>query len=659
MPRRIIPLVLVLVLFCGGRVAAQQQGVLDIIPADAAAAIALRNLDDLKTKGDKLVADLNKRMDNQKGRPPIPRISELVAEAYKWLGIQGGVDYQGSVALILLPPGPNSGSATQRFIPDHLLVLALPFKDRDKLAANFGFKPGQLKPGRLLQRKGYQGFAQFFSVRGNHLFLGCVGDTVERVVKARPLRGAMAAKKVKVLEQADVLFHFNPQKASFVFGDWKRIAEEMATAPAFLQELGPREKQMARQLAKGLAEVRFLDATIRIDKGLGLSFLAVFPNKGADAAHQLLADLSAGPRSPGLAGLPEGNVVAAYAAGGDSVRTAVMVRLLFHFLLRGPVETRPLVSAANRPLYVAVMTEVWRRVRATRAALYQTKDENKLGLFSLVAILDTDDAARFLADMHLLVRIAEEPAPDKGPIKQVDIAKLVEQLGSARFRARESAMLKLRLLGEPALPYLEKGKKAKDLERSRRSERLWTEISTAAAERRKELLTKDFPRHLHPTVTFAAKPETRAGERVEILRLKLAEAEVPAAKQLRGLLGPEWQRVRLAIHGKQLVVFLGSEVALLDATLANLKDGKPGLAAAKSLAGFARHIGSARNIEFHVSAQRAMALTAGPAEAVKLLARPAAPLTSFGLSVGADDVQLDVLLPLEELALVLRRGWLW
>jgi hypothetical protein len=656
-------LTLALLLACAGPVAAQTQGVLDIIPAEASAAIAVRNLDDLKTKGDELVIELNKRIDHDKGPPPLPRLSELFAEVHRGLGITDGVDYQGSAALILVPKEQARGPARNRWFPDNRLILVLPFKDRDKLAANFGFKPGQLKPGRLMKRKQVQeAFPAYFYARGNHLFLGEDPKAVEYAAKAKPLRQAMPAKQAKVLEQADALGHFNLRAiAKELDFDPKRNADKTSVEKIFgdywMKGLEPRDKQVARQLVKAIDEVRFLDLALRVDKGLALSFLAVFPEKGAKEAHQLLADLGAGPKSPGLVGLPEGSVVAAVAAGGDNRRTAIAARVLFPMLLRGTIGSRPLVSTATRPLYVAAMTEVWRRVRTSRAALYQTKDESKHGLFSLVGILESDDADRFLADMHLWVRIAEEPVADKGPVKQVDIAKLVEELGSPRYRVRESAMLKLRLLGEPALPHLAKGKEAKDLELSRRAERLWTEISAAAAERRKELLTKEFPRHLHPTVTFAAKPETRTGQRVEILRLKLAEGEATAAKNLRNLLGPQWQRIRLAACGKQLVVFLGSEVELLDETLANLKAGKPGLAAAKSPAGFARQPGSARNIEFHVSGQRLAALMAEPEEAAKLLPRPAAPLTSFGLAIGADDVQLDILLPLDELALALRQGW--
>ena len=52
---------------------------------------------------------------------------------------------------------------------------------------------------------------------------------------------------------------------------------------------------------------------------------------------------------------------------------------------------------------------------------------------------------------------------------------------------------------------------------------------------------------------------------------------------MQQLLGPEWDKVRLVLAGNQIVVLLGSEVELFDAALTNVKDGKPGLAASKSL----------------------------------------------------------------------------
>src|SRR5207244_4532992 len=92
----------------------------------------------------------------------------------------------------------------------------------------------------------------------------------------------------------------------------------------------------------------------------------------------------------------------------------------------------------------------------------------------------------------------------------VDIAKLARDLSNGKYLLRQSATLRLRLIGEPALAYLDKAVTEGDLETTRRSQQLYKHISEVAALRRKELLAKDLPRSVRPTFGFIAKAETRA-----------------------------------------------------------------------------------------------------------------------------------------------------
>src|SRR5207253_11393131 len=137
-------------------------------------------------------------------------------------------------------------------------------------------------------------------------------------------------------------------------------------------------------------------------------------------------------------------------------------------------------------------------------------DESKLGLFSMVAILDVLDAPQFIADMRVLSKMAEgklDPST-KNTEETIDVPKLASDLGSDVYRVREAATTRLRLLGEPALPYLEKVLESADLETSRRAKRLKQQIGAVAAERRKELLVKDPSKMIHPQLAFVPQAET-------------------------------------------------------------------------------------------------------------------------------------------------------
>jgi hypothetical protein len=635
-------------LLAAAAVAPAQQGPLDVIPADAAAALAVRNLDDLKTRGDKL-------LDAAKLNMPL-RLSQLIPMGLNALGINAGVDYAGSFALIAAAPEKGQQQPWKNN-PDKLLVLAVPFDDLGKMAGNFGLKPDQLGPGKVARRANGPPqvpiLTEFFAVRGKHFLMGSDEKAVARVAGAKALRGELSGSQRKGLEEADVLLHFNPK----AFAEpWQEMIKELErTLP---KGLAGDEAKTARDLLAALTDVRRAYATLQLGAGVGVHLGAVFPEKGNEPARKLLAALGTGAAPASLRGLPEGPVLAAQAGSGDGERSAAVARVAFEFLLRDFLETRHILPAANRPVYAGVLEEVWQRLKGHRVAVYQTADEQELGLFSVAAILDTEDAGKFLADMRLLARIADESdaEPDKAKRPAVDPDKLIRALGDARYRVRESATLKLRLLGEPALPHLKTAMASKDAEVSRRAGQLWTQIGRAAAERRKELLQKDLPRHLRPRLTFVPKAETLAGQRVDVVRIRLADQDVPAAAQLRGLLGPEWDRMRLAVRGKQVVVLLGSDVGLLKKTLENLEQDRPGLAGAKSLADFNRQAGPGRKSEFHVSAERIIALMTPPA-ADAPPARPGGGLTSFALDVQADSLRLDVWLPVEELRVLVKQGW--
>jgi hypothetical protein len=348
-----------------------------------------------------------------------------------------------------------------------------------------------------------------------------------------------------------------------------------------------------------------------------------------------------------LKGLPVGRDVAAQAYAGDSDKNALFARAFFNFLLKNFLESKQITSATDRPTFVGVFSEVWQRLQGSRVGVYLTRDESKLGLFSLVAILDTQDAEKFLADMRTLAKIADGTLDlsKKATAPEIDIAQLVKDLSAVKYQTRASATTRLRLVGEPALAHLERAvAKPPDLETSRRAELLIREISAVAAERRKELLAKDLPRYVRPTFAFVAKAETRAGLPVDIVHIKLVDKDLPAVRQMVPLFGPDWDKLRLAVHGKQVVVLLGSEVELFEAALVNLKEGKAGLAGSKLAEGFTKTPAPKSTATFHVSMECLIGL-------VHAQSRRLEPqrLTSFALAVEDAGLQLDLYVPIADI----------
>ena len=179
----------------------------------------------------------------------------------------------------------------------------------------------------------------------------------------------------------------------------------------------------------------------------------------------------------------------------------------------------------------------------------------------------------------------------------------------------------------------------------------------AAEARRKELLSNDLTRNLRPTFAFQSQAESRSDIHIDLLHVKLDDKDVAATMQFQQLFGPDWQKIRLAAVGKQVIVLLGSDVSLLDAAAINLRDKHAGLADSKVLSAFARHADAARKAEFHISLRTLLALSKAEDLKNPKAFGPDSPMTSLALTV-TERLRLDIWLPPAEIQEVLN-WWGW
>lgn len=621
----------------------QAQTVLELIPADATAGIAIRNLDDLSKRGDQFVAEA--------GMQNLFRPSQLWVMALQFLGINGGIDGKNSAAAVLAPPEKGQDGINLPNV-DRQLVLILPFTDLDLLAGNFGFEKGQLKPGKMQAGKGIN-FGEFFYARGKHLYIGRTEGAINRVLDSKAQRKELSDAQRDAVNGSDLVIHVNPRSMG---KEWDGFMDRLRSGFGKLDDAA--EQQATDQFLDALMDVRYGLGTLRVDRGLGVSLIAVLGNE-RKGGKEFLKSLGAGPAAANLKGLPDGNVLAVQASQGDGRKTGVIAKVLFDWVLKTLVQDRRILAAVDQPVVVGVFTEVWTRLRGSRLALYKNAAESEQGLMSGVAILDTDDAGKFLADLRILAKIADGKGLELNPREKgkesIDVEQLLRDLGDRQFHVRESATLKLRLLGEPALPRLDKARRSAELEVARRADRLYRQIAETAAVRRKELLSADVLRSIRPTFAYVAEAEKRHGHAVDVVRIQLAERDVPRAKPfMQQLLGPEWHNLRLVPRGKQVVAFFGSDLELLNHTLKNLAGDKPGLAAGGALKAFHRHAQSSRSVELHLAMSSLLALI-DPSGA-----RPPgrAVVSSVGLSIGADYLRLDVWVPSLEFGVIARRNGL-
>jgi hypothetical protein len=347
-------------------------------------------------------------------------------------------------------------------------------------------------------------------------------------------------------------------------------------------------------------------------------------------------------------------VVAAVAARGDGTQNSTIARVFLRPLVEDLLVPQRILGASDRPALVSIFNEVWQRLRGSRVALYKTADASEVGLFSLVGILDTEDAPKFVKELKQLARLGSAEGLDfkteEGKkATEAELEQLIEDLGHRRFQVREAAEAKLALAGEQVLPYLNRAIKSGDLETRTRAGRLKDKIVQAAEQSRKDLLSGDVIRSIKPSFVFLDKKEKMEGLDVQVIGVKLSRQDAAAVPQLKALLGPDWNRVRLAVHGKQVVVLVGTDVGLFQKAIRNLKEDRPGLVASKLLAGQAKQTDARRKMEVHGSAQLFYAL-ATAADLGKPAKVPAATsLTSLTLTTEADRLQIDFWIPVAEI----------
>lgn len=603
---------------------AEQAGALDLVPADAVAAIAVRNMAELVKRGDTLVKD---------GELDLPPGAGL-AEGYNWLvdylEVRRGLDDRGSAALMLLKPLPSLND----------VVMIVPVADFDEMAANFKLTREDLIEGKAVDRGSQKEFKpRYIMRRGQHLALSGSTASLEAVAKGATLAATLAAEDRKSLAQDDILLYFNPRRMDDVWREAMRIRkEDLARFPAG-------ELPTLRRFADAIDDLQYVVGGLRLEGGAGATALLEF--KG-EKSREILTPLVSGKSPTSLAGLPAGRVLAAHATSGGGEAAADLARdLALFWLMTAQFNAQPLVSTAQRSGLAGVLGEMWQRLEGSRSALYENDNPERDGHFSLVAVLDTADAERFVADMTGLapfVNAAMLPPEDNGAIDAKMIDGLVAQLGDENFQVRDLASTKLALVGVAALPALEKAAGSSDAEVKFRARALREQILGFKA----NLLEKDLLSQIRPNFAYFPKQETRSGRPVDIVQLRLPDDDAEYAPQLRRLLGPEWSKLRLATVGKRVIVLAGSNTALLDAAIAQVKSGEKGLESEASLAAFRARAPTGQSAELHVSQGRWLELLRPAADQPPAAGQPPS-VTSLGVTIGPQRVRFQLFMPLQEI----------
>jgi hypothetical protein len=613
---------------------------LDLIPEEAAAGFGARSLADLRTKGDRLFA---------KVKGDAPRPSMILDMLFGQLNLPWKVDEK-KPAAIVIAAGTLGGFAAEAD-PDKNVTIGAVLAPRDlaEVARAYKVTVEDLKKGGVHKVPGKNAgpFPVDFGTdqagfRAGYVYLTSKEKATAALMKARTLRQALPAARQRRLDAADLLMYYGP--ALFQM-EQKRLAREVEKPGK-----ASVEDEAERRLQRFFLEVRNVLAAARLDDGLGVDLSVGFDPKGPQSPAVLKAIADTG-RSTNLAGLPDSErLVGAFAAVGLGAQDPPPPLRVLAGDLWSVLKKASGLPNADATLVRRLFGDLYGRVRLARLALYQCSEPHRCGQLAAVAILEVDNPELFLKDVARWVPAGkvEQLAP-KAAANKAEIEKLIADLGADDFAKRQAAGARLKEIGEAALPYLEKAEQSSDAEVRRRAGELLRTHRTAGDRRKQELVKGLLGKAFRPTFTLQLNAEKQAGADVHLLGVRFEDKDNAYPAALADLFGPQWNRLRLAVVGKRVVVLLGSDLPLLEQAIANVRDGKPGLEQSAALTEFHKQAAPERRIELHLALGRLRALFT-PAADLPMDFKPTGACSSVSLWTKPAELGADLWIPADALA---------
>ena len=144
-----------------------------------------------------------------------------------------------------------------------------------------------------------------------------------------------------------------------------------------------------------------------------------------------------------------------------------------------------------------------------------------------------------------------------------------------------------------------------------------------------------------PRFVFRPKAETIGGAAVDWVTVEVPGLKPEVRRGYEKLMGPDWNKLRLVAVGKRVVGLFGSDVDALKQTLANLKEGKKGLAEHRAIVAALKRLDPDRKIELHFCLENWVPFMRSDGSGEPAV-RPVRDLTSLALTVEEGRVGLQI-----------------
>lgn len=551
----------------------------DLVPESAVGALLFRNVNELKQRGDAVTAKL--------GHPGgISMLGKLA----------GGVVLLGELIDDDRPLGAIWFNRDRVNNPEnryrmHPIAVGLGVNPDDlvDIAERLKIEPEALKRGETASGKGGIGYDKWYGrLHGDYVWITSHEELFEDVLsRPKTLTPHLPEARRDAINSMDCLFAVSAM-AREVNQPW--LVKEAGEWIEKNGDLDPEEQQAVMDFFMMFREITWGTISVRVDDGLAFDVDIFFNPKYRDAIETVIKRFNRNGGASTLAGLPDAPALLAHAAHVDGDAAFPAIAVMMRELSRNwtprwkDFDHREFLSNIQQLELLGIFGEVWGRVGAYRTALYRNAEPNRFGLLSLVTVLDTDDADALVAEIRDLAGFIDGTglplaAPNEPPPAATEkvIRDLIRDLGDRRYQTRQSATVRLTLIGEPALEMVKAAQESRSLEVRRRATRIRERIEAKVASAREEALKPGLIKEAQPSFVFHAAEEERLGRPVHVIEMKTAPGAA-VERHMHTAFGLGWRQIRFVPDGSRLIVLVGSDTSLLDRTLKNIDDNRPGLA---------------------------------------------------------------------------------
>ncbi len=304
-------------------------------------------------------------------------------------------------------------------------IQVLPIKDSEKLSGYLEVDSAKLTAGEILKT------AQKKSVRLSDGRLYVARDKLDHDPtrlktrrKLRPLRTRISETE-QDLKTSDLIVLVDSELYELLKGFF----------PTFDLSKYSMSNDEADQGFLGLVKhaekaLNLLTVGVNLKDGIRLKTSFHFTEINKEKTNALIESMRGGDGIPNLDGLPDHQVIAAFAVKGSGMQNAAAARSILSMIVKRISPRKEILSAKNKTIFYQSFTKLWKKMNGTRLGVYRLEEPEdadeyakwaakQTGRLGAVTVFDIDDPEAFLNELPELVKFTNEAADSNAAAKQL------------------------------------------------------------------------------------------------------------------------------------------------------------------------------------------------------------------------------------------------